>query len=117
MHDFYKRVNKRFSNIKKSRASFCREYGISTSTLKNFWGSDKLPSGEIIEKLCFFLNESSDFLLFGNKRKSSNDPIFEKMWNDFNSISNENKYFVAGIIESVVQKEQRGEESRTDKAG
>ena len=50
-----------------NRHSFCKQYGYKPNTLQNYWGTNKLPPGNIVADLCEYVKESADYFLYGKK--------------------------------------------------
>lgn len=100
MHEFYNRVEVEFRRQGKSRNQFCKEKDIPYSSLQKYWDTDRLPQGDIIEKVAVFLNSSLDYLVFGKENKI--DSITESIIEIIQGADDEQKIELRGIIRQFI---------------
>lgn len=81
MHEFYERVQKVFKNAGSNRSQFCKKYKYHYQTLQAYWNTDKLPSGNVLEKLANEYHVSIDALILGRSPPdvSEENPIISRI--------------------------------------
>jgi len=91
-----------------NRHSFCKQYGYKPNTLQNYWGTNKLPPGNIVADLCEYVAESADFLLYGKKLQYKASPELEAATEMLDLLNEENRLAAFKYIKFLL-KEQTGD--------
>ena len=98
---FYERAELALRRAGKTRNKFCKDHNIPWSTVSNHWGTDRLPTGDILVKLAQYTDTSLDYLVLGRdvqRLRPSLDTLFQMLDN----LSDEQIAEVTGAIKSYL---------------
>jgi hypothetical protein len=92
-----------FATRGTNRHSFCKQYGYKPNTLQNYWGTNKLPPGNMVADLCEYVEESADYLLYGKKKQLKTPSEREATKEMIDLLTEEDHITIVRIIKSFLR--------------
>lgn len=86
-----------------NRHTFCKQYGYKPNTLQNYWGTNKLPPGNIVADLCEYVEESADYFLYGKKKQAKSAPDREATIEMLDLLTEENHFSAVKYIKFLLR--------------
>jgi len=119
MHEFYSRIQDVFKREGSNRNRFCKKYGFRYQTMQAYWNTDKLPPGNVLEKLAIEYNVSLDSLLLGRSPQDifEENPIIARITRFLRQQDNESLLRIDGAMQMFKYLALSSSRSAVDPAG